>query len=78
MSQTDEEYLDKQYSLLCEDIARERLRIGGDWAIAGVILTKHGRDLMRSQTSSNILLIKWFIKETIGAGADHSDTDDAK
>ena len=48
LSQTDEEYLDKQYSLLCEDIARERLRIGGDWAIAGVILTKHDRDLIRS------------------------------
>ena len=48
LSQTEEEYFDKHYTLLCEDIARERQRIGGDWAIAGVILTKHDRDLIRS------------------------------
>ena len=48
LSKTEEEYFDKHYNLLCGDIARERLRIGGDWAIAGVILTKHDRDLIRS------------------------------
>ena len=48
LSKTEEEYFDKHYTLLCEDIARERQRIGGDWAIAGVILTKHDRDLIRS------------------------------
>ena len=48
LSKAEEEYFDKHYTLLCEDIARQRQRIGGHWVIAGVILSKHDRDLIRS------------------------------
>ena len=32
---------------MCRDIARERARLGGDWAIAGVILTSRMRQIAR-------------------------------
>ena len=31
------------YSIMCEDIMRERKRIGGDWAVAGVAFTRSMR-----------------------------------
>ena len=34
------------------DIARERSRLGGDWAIAGVILTARMREIARFYSSS--------------------------
>ena len=34
------------------DIARERARLGGDWAIAGVILTSSMRQIARFSSSS--------------------------
>ena len=47
LSQGDESHLEAYYQCLCEDISRERARIGGDWVIAGVLLTKQHRDLVR-------------------------------
>ena len=35
------------YEELCEDIRRERRRIGGDWVVAGVIQTNQHRDIIR-------------------------------
>ena len=39
--------LEKFYVLLCEDISSQRARIGGDWVVAGVVIQKHQRDLIR-------------------------------
>ena len=44
----DEAKMAKGYEALCRDISSERRRIGGDWAIAGFILGKKHRDLVRS------------------------------
>ena len=54
VSEADDKDLEEYYKCLCGDIARERKRIGGDWAVAGVLLTKHHRDLVRSDTSKLI------------------------
>ena len=39
--------VEKLYKALCDDIRQERRRIGGDWAVAGVIQTKQIRDIIR-------------------------------
>ena len=67
LSKIEEEYFDQQYNLLCGDISRERLRIGGDWVIAGVLLTKHHRDLIRSDLQYNCT-IQHFICEIVNSG----------
>ena len=43
----DKEALMQFYSLMAEDIAKEKKRIGGDFAIAHVLLTVDFRALMR-------------------------------
>ena len=35
------------YTIMCEDIMRERKRIGGDWAVAGVAFNRSMRDHIR-------------------------------
>ena len=35
------------YGLMCNDIMRERKRIGGYWVIAGVALTQEFREIIR-------------------------------
>ena len=37
------------YSCMCEDIQRERKRIGGDWVVATVAFTRALRDHIRYQ-----------------------------
>jgi hypothetical protein len=43
----DKEVHNEFYRLLCEDIQRERGRIGGDWAIANAVASQDFRDLIR-------------------------------
>ena len=43
----DKEALREYYSLMAEDIAKEKKRIGGDFAIAHVLLSPDFRALMR-------------------------------
>ena len=48
LNKEDYEALEKFYKSLCEDISSQRTRVGGDWAVAGGVLKKHERDLIRS------------------------------
>ena len=43
----DKEALEKVYNVLCDDIQRERLRIGGDWVVATILDKKEWRDFVR-------------------------------
>ena len=45
ISDSTSEQLKLFYELMCEDILKERVRIGGDWAIATVVFTRVHRDL---------------------------------
>ena len=47
LSKEEEEISYRDSEMLCSDISRERKRIGGDWAIAGVLLRKKDRDICR-------------------------------
>ena len=43
----DHEALKKFYELICDDISSQRTRVGGDWAVAGILIKKDHRDLVR-------------------------------
>jgi len=45
------------YTIMCEDIIRERKRIGGDWAVAGVAFTRSMRDHIRSILGQDLLFV---------------------
>ena len=47
MKKKDYDDVERRYKLLCEDISSQRARVGGDWVVAGVVLQKHQRDLIR-------------------------------
>ena len=52
------ERLMKFYSLMCENISRERKRIGGDWVVAQAVPTRAIRDRIRSLLEgSNLLFV---------------------
>ena len=44
---------EEMYRAMCKDIAKERARIGGDWAIATVLDSPHIRDFVRLFSCSN-------------------------
>ena len=43
----DHEAIKKYFELICEDISSQRTRVGGDWAMAGYVIYKDHRDLIR-------------------------------
>ena len=53
----DEEALANYYLVLCDDIKRERERIGGDWAVAMVIDTRRWRDVVRSRLGPDLTFV---------------------
>ena len=44
----DKQTLRDYYAALCRDIAQQRRRVGGDWAVAHVVFSREIRDMMRS------------------------------
>jgi len=53
----DEEALVKYYEFICDDIKRERERIGGDWAVALNVNTRRLRDLVRSRLGPDLTFV---------------------
>jgi len=49
--------LDDLYSNMCEDILRERNRVGGDWVVAQAVPTRHLRDLIKSKLGPELLFV---------------------
>jgi len=45
------------YNAMCADILSERKRIGGDWAIAAVTLTREMRDHIRSRLGPDLVFV---------------------
>merc|ERR1719348_2007396 len=54
---TDDDFFKDYYSLMCEDIQREKERIGGDWAVAQCILRRDMRDFIRSKLGPELVII---------------------
>ena len=55
--EVDEEALVKCGEILCDDIRRERERIGGDWAVAMVVHTRRMRDFFRSRLGPDLTFV---------------------
>jgi len=55
--ETNKEILESYYKAQCDDILQERKRIGGDWAIAAVTLTREVRDLVRANLGTDLLFV---------------------
>jgi len=53
----DKDLLNEFYRLLCDDIKKERVRIGGDWAIAQCVLKRDFRDFVRSQMGPDFMFV---------------------
>ena len=47
----------KVYSAMAEDIKREKQRIGGDWAVAHVVMTREARDNLRKILGPQLVFI---------------------
>jgi len=45
------------YMLMCEDIERERRRIGGDWVVATVVQSKAWRDLIKAKLGPDLVFV---------------------
>ena len=79
MKRGDYEALENYYKLVCEDISSQRARVGGDWVVAGVVLQKHQRDLIRSEhfRLSLSLILSLFYQEIPGSRVGDRDSDNA-
>merc|ERR1719391_1805143 len=55
--EVDEAVLEAMYREMCKDIARERARLGGDWAIAVVLHSQRIRDFVRSQLGPDLEIV---------------------
>ena len=53
----DKELFRKYYQVLSGDIKKEKKRIGGDWAIAHVLLTRELRDNMREWLGQDLIIV---------------------
>merc|ERR1712080_546650 len=56
-NQLDMEDLKRSFGLMCADIARERKRVGGDWAIATMVDSRMLRDFIRSELGSDLQFV---------------------
>ena len=53
----DKELFNKYYHEMAMDISREKKRIGGNWAIAHVLLTQDIRERMRSWLGKDLVIV---------------------
>lgn len=51
------EILNQFYTLMCEDIDKQRRRMGGDWAVGQAVPFKAHRDLIRSKLGNDLVFV---------------------
>jgi len=54
---SDFSVIESCYGAMCEDIIRERQRMGGDWAVATVLMDRQIRDFVRSQLGAELQIV---------------------
>jgi len=57
MAGNEEYQLEDFYAMMCEDILRERKRVGGDWVVAQAVPTRKLRDLIKSKLGPDLLFV---------------------
>ena len=63
--EVDEAAMEAMYREMCKDIARERARLGGDWAIAVVLHSQSIRDFVRS-THHSLSRLTLLLRSQLG------------
>jgi len=53
----DEDLLEEGYRAMCQDILQERARLGGDWAVAGVLFSRRLRQFVRQQLGPELQVV---------------------
>jgi len=53
----DEELIEEAYRMICANIRSERARMGGDWAVCCVLLTRKIRDVVREELGEDLHVI---------------------
>jgi len=53
----DQEVMVEGYRAMCADIKRERARMGGDWAVCCVLLTREIRDIVREELGQEVEIV---------------------
>jgi len=53
----EKDFFEEYYSLMCEDIQREKERIGGDWAVAQCVMLRDMRDFIRSKLGPDFVFV---------------------
>jgi len=51
------ENVEKYYIAMCKDIASERKRIGGDWAVAHACPSRHLRDVIKAELGPDLIFV---------------------
>jgi len=57
LNDTENNILEEGYRAMCNNIKKERKRIGGDWAISCVLVTRKIRDIVRSEIGRNLQIV---------------------
>jgi len=55
--EVDPKIWDDLYNILCDDILKEREKIGGNWVVGQAVYTKAARDLIRSRLGEDLIFI---------------------
>ena len=66
ITEKDLDCVRKYYACLGEDIKYERARIGGDWVVAGCLITHFDRYQVRKNLGSDLLMIIINVKKSLG------------
>jgi len=51
------EEMEEYFGLMCEDIQRQRARIGGDWVVTGMVPSRGLRDFCRSKLGPDLMFV---------------------
>ena len=55
--EVDYHVIEEGVRMICQDIKKERARIGGDWAVSCVLHTKKMREIVREELGKELLVI---------------------
>merc|ERR1719369_106501 len=64
-AENGEEYsLEEVYSLMCEDVKKQRTRIGGDWVVVHAVPTRKLRDMIKDKLGPGVVFVVLDMDET--------------
>jgi len=65
LTEDDKKDITNFFSLLCQNINKERQRLGGDWAVAGFVNNKRERDCLKSFLGDKLRIVVLKPTQTI-------------